>query len=109
MINLDVFRDLLLEADPNITKYDGGGTENYTTWTPGGIDRGLADDEDDDQVQRVYVDRFTKKDKDPIVDAIWDKLNAARIPFEYERDYEPDTGYIHHIFTCYVAGTKEGG
>lgn len=104
VVNLDGIKAVLLQADPDITKYDGNGGENYTTWTPGGIDREMSDDEGDDQVQRVYVDRFTKIDKDPIAQAIEDKLNTAGIPFEYEQDYEPDTKYIHHIFTCYVSG-----
>jgi hypothetical protein len=104
MLDLDPFRDILLAADPNITKFDGPGTGNYTTWTPGGIVREMSDDIGDDQVQRIYVDRFTKTDKDPIVDAIWSALETAGIPFEYERDYENDTKYHHHIFTCYYSG-----
>jgi len=104
MVDLTPFRNILLTADPAATKYDGNGAENYTTWTPGGISREMSDDGDDDLVQRVYVDRYTKLDNDAIVGAIWSALESAGIPFEYERDYENDTKYHHHIFTCYYSG-----
>ncbi|HCA29168.1 MAG TPA: hypothetical protein DEP23_06215 [Ruminococcaceae bacterium] len=101
-MQLNDFRDILLEADGNITKRFGAGTGNYTVWTPGGIDRVMSDDTGDENVQRVYVDRYTKLDNDPVVQAIWNALEGAFISFEYEQDTENDTKYIHHTFTCYI-------
>lgn len=101
-MRLNDFRDILLTADPQITKRFGNGKGNYTVWTPGGIDRSLSDDIGDEKVQRVYVDRFTKLDDDPVVNKIWDVLESAFVSFEYDQDTETDTKYIHHTFTCYV-------
>lgn len=103
MKDLTPFRDLLVSVDPKARKYAPVDTKgDYTTWTPGGIIRELADDADDNTTQRVYVDRYTRNDGDTIATALYDALNANYIPFEYERDYEADTRYIHHIFTCYI-------
>lgn len=96
------FRDIILSADPKATKRYGTGQGNYTVWTPGGIDRSMSDDAGDEKIQRIYVERFTKIDSDPVVDAIWTALENAYIAFEYEQDTEIDTKYIHHTFTCYV-------
>lgn len=101
-MTLTDFRDILLSADPKVTKRWGIGKGNYTVCTPGRIDRTLSDDIGEDKTQIVYVDRFTKLDNDPIVEKIWNALENAFIPFEYEQDTEIDTRYIHHIFTCYV-------
>jgi hypothetical protein len=99
---LTEFRDILLAADPEITKRFGNGKGNYSVWTPGRIDRSMSDSSDEEKVQRIYVERFTKLDEDPIVKALWNALESAEIPFEYEQDTEADTKYIHHTFTCYV-------
>lgn len=96
------FKAIVLRADPKSTKRFGAGKGNYTVWTPGAIDRVMSDDENDEKVQRIYVDRYTKIDDDPIVQAIWDELEKAFISFEYEQDTETDTKIIHHIFTCFV-------
>lgn len=101
-MKLSDFKDILLKADPQLTKYLGTGKGDYTVWTPGSIDRSMSDNCDEDKIQRVYVDRYTKIDDDPVVQAIWDELEKTFIPFEYDIDYEVDTKYIHHIFTCYV-------
>jgi len=95
---------ILTALDPAITKWaPDGSIGNYTYWTPGGIPATMADDAEDDATRRFYVERFTKLDPDPMVSTIYDGLGAAGVSFEYEDpDYEPDTHYIHHTFTCYL-------
>ena len=100
MKDLTAFKDLLLEVDPKATKYKGIGGDSYTVWTPYSIDKEMADNMQEDVVWSIQVDRFTKADNDPIAKAIYNKLTEAGIPFEYELDFEPDTGYIHHIYVC---------
>lgn len=102
MKDLSHFRNLILSVDGEITKYDGNGKENYTIWTPGGITGSLSDDTEEDIIQMVYVDRYTKIDNDPIVTDLFHLFNDNYIPYEYEVDYEKETGYIHHIFSCRV-------
>lgn len=105
MVDLEWFKELLLTVDPNIKKYSGPGTGEYTTWQPGGVEDALmADDHEEDVVQRVYIDRYTKQDNDPIAKRIYKLLDDHEIPFIHDMDYEDETKYIHHIFTCYVSG-----
>jgi hypothetical protein len=100
MKDLTPFRDLLLSVDPKVTKFEGNGETNYTVWTPYTTDKTMSDNTEDDSAWNIQVDRFTKTDNDPVAAAIYDKLTQAHIPFEYELDYEKETKYIHHIFTC---------
>lgn len=100
MKDLTAFKNLILQADPKATKFKGAGGDSYTIWTPYSTDKTMADNRQDDIVWRIQVDRFTKKDNDPIAKAIYDKLEETGIPFKYEVDFEEDTGYIHHIFDC---------
>ena len=48
------------------------------------------------------IDRFTRSANDPVCQAFVDALEAApRIAWQKPAPiYEPDTGYIHHIFLC---------
>lgn len=100
MKDLTAFKTLILEADSNATKFKGSGGDNYTVWSPYRITRVLTDDTEEDSAWAIQVDRFTKTDNDPIATAIYNKLNQAGIPFEYQVDFEPDTQYIHHIYDC---------
>jgi len=100
MKDLTAFKDLLLEADPKATKFEGAGGDSYTVWTPYSPVKTMSDDEQEDFTWRIQVDRYTRIDNDPIAKAIYDKLTEAGIPFEYDMDHEPDTGYIHHIYVC---------
>ena len=100
MKDLSVFKNIILKADPKATKFKGSGGNSYTVWTPYSSDKTMADNRQDDFTWRIQVDRFTKKDNDPIAKAIYNELEQAGIPFEYLIDFEEDTGYIHHIYDC---------
>lgn len=100
MKDLTVFRNLILEADPNATKFNGVGGDNYTVWTPYSVDKEMSDDTEEDSAWTIQVDRFTKNDNDPIAKKIYDKLTQAGIPFDYQVAFEPDTQYLHHIYDC---------
>ncbi len=101
MINLDNFKALLLTADPDADKWKGKGQGDRTIWYPSQIVKIRSDDMDDDSWLKIQVNRFTKSDSDPIVSKIYDTLTQAGIPFEYIVDYEEDTDFINHIFTCF--------
>ena len=50
---------------------------------------------------KFQIDRFTKTENDETAAALFAALESwDDIAFEYLTDYEPDTGYIHHIFDC---------
>jgi len=102
-MTLDNFRDLLFSADPTATKWKGAGTGNYTVWHPFEFSKMMADGQKAGGISRIQVDRFTKLDNDPVVDAIETALSGEdEITFQHLVDFEQDTGYIHHIFDCEV-------
>ncbi len=102
-MTLTEFETLLKTADSSITKRKGKGNINYTTWSPGVYNNSvMSDDEPDETFVRVYVDRFTKTENDTVAESIANVLSGAFIPFDREEITEPETGYIHHSFTCLV-------
>lgn len=61
----------------------------------------MADDVHVEEGWAFYVHRFCKSEDDEIAERLFAALSAdPRIAFTYITDYEPDTGYIHHIFEC---------
>jgi len=98
-MQLAEFRNLLVTADPKVTKWKGAGTGNYTTWRPFEVQALMADGERSEGLMRIQVDRFTKLDFDPVVTSIAEALSEDDdITFEYLIDFELDTGYISSHF-----------
>lgn len=92
----------LVAVDPTIERYESShaGSDAYTVWRELGP-RGIWADGHLQHVMRFQVDRFTKTENDATAMAIRIALeDRDDIAFEYLVDYEPDTGYIHHIFDC---------
>lgn len=103
-MTLSDFKALLLTADPALSKYSGANDGNYTVWRPGSFDGLNGDGKIIEPLTRIYVDRFTKSDSDPVVSAIDDTLQGSDeiVVNEHISDYESTTGYIHHSWTCEV-------
>jgi len=95
-------RALLVSVDPHIGMYESEHREGeaYTKWRPLRQLETVSDDTHE-EAWAFQVDRFTKDDEDAIADALFAALDHDdRIIVEYLIDYEPDTGYIHHIYDC---------
>lgn len=95
-------KSFLVSIDPTIERYESSraGSDAYTVLRELGP-KGVYADGCHQQVMRFQVDRFTKTESDSTALAIWIALeDRDDIAFEYLVDYEPDTGYIHHIFDC---------
>lgn len=98
-MTLSEFKALLLTADANATHYKGAGTGNYTVWQEYDQTYSHADDRIAHSTVRVQVDRYTKTEYDPMVAAITQALDAGGVTVMGPRTlFEPDTGYIHHIW-----------
>jgi hypothetical protein len=97
------FRDVLLTADPQASHYSSMLKPNYTKWAEYGEKVLYSDGESDEKHLLIQVDRFTTIEYDPVVDAIRTAFDRDDIAYEYSCDFEPDTGYIHHIWDCEVA------
>lgn len=95
-------REFLTEIDPTIERYESSrsGKSAYTVWYELGTTNHFADGENVG-IMRFQVDRFTKTEDDEIAAALLSALQERDdIAYQYLVDYEPDTGYIHHIFDC---------
>lgn len=100
---MDKLKKLLLEIDPGATKFAGAKQGNYTVWAPYGETPLMAGNRRQAIAAKVQIDRYTKDDPDEIAQAIYAALdNADFVAFDYDLDYEQETGYIHHIYDCEV-------
>lgn len=92
---------LVVSVDPQARHYFSmaDGTD-YTYWEELQRLPFLADDEHD-AAWSFYVHRFTKSENDPVAAALFAALDTdPRTTVIHRTDYEPETGYIHHIYDC---------
>ena len=105
-MSTDEIRALVVSVDPSVGHYESDHRpgEPYTVWYE--VQRaGLSADNRRFRSWRFQIDRFTKQENDPVAEALENALAAApAVAYDYLVDYEPDTGYIHHIFDCEAAG-----
>lgn len=94
-------RQKLVAIDAGVKHYFTAGTgKNYTYWEE---TRRLpfTRDNEHEEAWAFTVHRFTKDEYDDTADRIFETLDRDdRIAVSHTVDYEPDTGYIHHIFDC---------
>ncbi len=96
-------RDLLLTLNLPVYHYHAHQQpDEYIVWAEYGTDDQIADNKNTETAYRVQVDYFTKTEFDPNVDKINDLLDTDESRFRHPVDYEPDTGYIHHIWDGWV-------
>ena len=101
-MTVDEIKALLVSVDPSIKHYfTMGKGPAYTYWAEDKRLPLVSNDRHSDEGWRFYVHRFTKREDDPIATALFQALDADdRVAVSRQTDYEADTGYIHHIFTC---------
>lgn len=100
-MTLSDIRDLLITADPAIRHYFSAETHrDYSYWQETRQLPIMADD-CHESGWRFYVHRFTRCEDDPVAQRIMETLDAdPRTTVSHQVDYEPESGYIHHIFDC---------
>ena len=102
-MTLTEFYNLIKAVDSDISAYSGSGTGNYTVYHPYEIGGLRADGRIVESRLKVQVDRYTRLDSDPIVESLGAALESTDdISFRHLIEFEPDTGYIHHIWDCEV-------
>lgn len=102
-MTLNQIKALVISVDPNAGRYDSAytGTEAYTRWREIHPLPIKGENAHNVEAWSFQIDRFAKSENDAIAEAFRAALDAQPgIAFEYQVDYEPDTGYIHHIFDC---------
>ena len=92
---------LVLSADPEAQHYESSTSGGpFTVWAETSR-LNLAADDGPVRGWRFAIDRYTPVEFDPVAAAIEAALAAAPgVAYQYIVDYEPETGYIHHAFTC---------
>lgn len=101
-MTLEDIKNLVIAVDPDAGHYESAyrGTDAYTEWREKGTLPIMGDNRHAGG-WRFQIDRFTKAEGDAIAAAIMIALeDRDDVAFEYIPDYEPDTGYIHHIYDC---------
>lgn len=92
---------MLVTADSSIRHHFSMGTgSDYSYWEE--TERlPLTGDDGHMTGWRFYVHRFTKSESDTVADTLFNLLDGdPRTTVQHSKAYEPETGYIHHIFRC---------
>lgn len=106
-MTLEDIRALVVSVDPTASHYDSAhrNTDAYTVWREYQRAGLSADNKRPNKSWRFQIDRFTKTENDPIAAAMEEALESNPfIAYDYQVDFEPDSGFIHHIFDCEAAG-----
>lgn len=100
-MTLSDIKTLLASVDPDVRHYFSTEKKKaYTYWEETSRLPMLADDAHE-EAWRFYVHRFTHSENDDIAVSLFAALDGdERVAVSHTVDYEPDTGYIHHIFEC---------
>ena len=102
-MTLHEIKSLIISAIPNepVHHYFSTETEkNYTYWEETERLPLLADD-GHEEGWRFYVHRFTRRENDPVAARLFAALDAdPRVTVSETRDFDPESGYIHHIYRC---------
>ena len=101
-MTLDEIQAFMVSVDPTAGHYESAHRdgEAYTVWREKRALDFMGDGMHMGGI-KFQIDRFAKLEGDFIAASLYAALEARDdIAFEYLTDYEPDTGYIHHIFDC---------
>lgn len=93
---------LIVSVDPGARhRFSMEKGKDYTYWNETHRLPLMSDDEHDEEAWAFVVHRFTKDDNDPVAPALFAALDAEpSVAPAWRQDFEPETGYIHHIFDC---------
>lgn len=74
--------------------------DRYIVWAENAEGGSLeADDRKQEYSVSGYIDFFTRRENDPVVDMVAEALKSAEISFSLnEVEYEEETKYIHYIW-----------
>lgn len=95
-------QELVVSIDPTAGHYESAhrGEDAYTEWREYEL-IGFCSDDEHEEGWKFQINRYSKQEGDAIALAFLRALNKdERVAFDYQTDYEVDSGYIHHIFDC---------
>ena len=100
-MTLREIKALVTSTDPDAKHYTvATNGANFTRWQEYEYIGQPADDEYGDG-WKFQIDRFTHDEFDAIAETIKETLkHTPGVAFGYMVDYEQESDYIHHIFSC---------
>ena len=103
-MTLTELQAMLAGIDPDIRHgWTMATGRDYTYWEETDRLTLAGDDRPVESGWVFYIHRFSKRNVDPVAEAIWEALNALpNVAVQQADSYEPDTGYTHHAFRCEV-------
>ena len=103
-MTLTELQAMLAGIDPDIRHgWTMATGRDYTYWEETDRLTLAGDDRPVESGWVFYVHRFSKRNVDPVAEAIWETLNALpNVAVQQADSYEPDTGYTHHAYRCEV-------
>ena len=100
-MTLTDIRDLLVSVDPDIKHYFTDSTAPAFSYWEETARLGMITNDRHEDSWRFYVHRYTKAENDAVAAQLFDTLDQdPRITVRYTVDYDPDSGYTHHIYEC---------
>ena len=101
-MTLHEIQAFVVSVDPHARHYDSAHRhgEPYTVWWEKSTLPIMGDGQHLGGL-KFQISRYAKRENDAIAAALYSALEERPdISFDYLTDYEPETGYIHHIFDC---------
>lgn len=104
-MTIEAFAELLYSIDPNTTRHEiiGQKGDAYTVFSDYSTSILYANGRLAGLLHKIQVDYFTRTEDDPVA---FQFLRAFaendEITCDYQKDFEKDSRYFHHIFDCEV-------
>ena len=96
-------QNFVVAIDPNADHYESEYREgaSYTVWyEQGPAEENVGDGEYMGGI-KFTIARITRVENDAIAAALYAALDASdTIAFQYKLDFDPESGFILHIFNC---------
>lgn len=104
-MTIEAFVELLRSIDPNAARYEmiGQKGDAYTVFSDYHTNILYADGRPAGLLNMIQVDYYTKAEDDPLALRFLRAFaENDEIACDYQKDFESDSRYIHHIFDCEV-------
>lgn len=102
-MSLRQFKDILISVTPN-TNHRFASKEVFPYVVFAEMDPYMmrADNRIAEVEDRYFVELYTKKENEPLVDELLAVFDDHEIVVDYSPDYDQTNGIIRHTFTCRV-------
>lgn len=104
-MTIEAFAELLFSIDPNAVRNEKIGQKGdaYTVFSDYSTSILYANGRPAGFLHKIQVDYFTRTEDDPVAFRFLRTFaENDEITCDYQKDFETDSRYFHHIFDCEV-------